>query len=92
MLSRLVILVHTETDYQNGCGTLGHKNSRTTTMSTMLRHLIPVYARLSKHCIRELLSKTYLATESKSDLKFKRRDQGQEEILRATLKCDTKKI
>lgn len=72
---------------------LYHK-SGCATMPTIVRYLIPVYvyARFSKHCIRKPVSKAYLATESKSELKSKRRDQGQEGILRATLKFDTKKI
>ena len=70
---------------------LYHKSS-CATMPTIVRYLIPVYARFSKHCIRKPVSKAYLATESKSELKSKRRDQGQEGILRATLKFDTKKI
>lgn len=79
------------TVYQNKCGMLYYKNS-CATIPTIVKYLIPVYARFSKHCIQKPVSKAYLATESKSELKSKRRDQGQEGILRATLKFDTKKI
>lgn len=57
------------------------------------------YAKIFNSCVSKIIKALYpkatvqtdLAAESMSELKPKRRDQGQEGILRATLKFDTKR-